>query len=88
MAAGLDDAGFGGGDLLHRIAQHRCVIQTDVGEHRRLRGGDHVGGVEFAAHAHLAHHDVAPFPREPCECHGRYQLKFRWMVGHAVRQRL
>ena len=87
LAAGLDDAGLGGGDLLHGIAQIGHVIQTDVAQHGGLRRGDGVGGVELAAHAHLAHHDVALTPGKPCEGDGGHHLKLRGVVSHAVRQR-
>ena len=87
LAAGLDDAGLGGGDLLHGIAQIGHVIQTDVAQHGGLRCGDGVGGVELAAHAHLAHHDVALTPGKPCEGDGGHHLKLRGVVSHAVRQR-
>ena len=77
VAAGLDDPGFGGGDLLHCVAQIGRVIQPNVAQHSRLRRGDDVGGVEFAAHAHLAHHDIAPPPGEPCERDGRHDLELQ-----------
>ena len=87
MTAGLDDARLGGGDGLHRIPQHAGVVQTDVGEHGGFRRGDHIGGIEFTAHAHLAYHNIAHLPGKPGQADGRYQLKLRGGIRHAVSQR-
>ena len=87
MTAGLDDARLGGGDGLHRIPQHAGVVQTDVGEHGGLRRGDHIGGIEFTAHAHLAYHNIARLPGKPGQTDGCHQLKLRGGIRHAVSQR-
>ena len=87
MTAGLYDARLGGGDGLHRIPQHAGVVQTDVGEHGGFRRGDHIGGIEFTAHAHLAYHNIAHLPGKPGQADGRYQLKLRGGIRHAAGQR-
>ena len=88
MAAGLDDAGLGGGDGLHCAAEKRGMVQPDIGEGGHLRSGDDVGGVKFAAHAHLADHHVTVMAGEPGQADGRDQLELRRVIGHAVRQGL
>ena len=87
IAAAFDDAGLGGGDLLHRAAQILGVIQSDAAQHGGFRRGDDVGGIELAAHSHLAYHDVAVSAGEPGEGDGRDHLKLRGVIRHGVRQR-
>ena len=87
VTAGLDDPGLGGGDFFNGVPQILGVVQADVAEHGGLRGGDHVGGVKFAAHAHLAHHDIAVVPGEIGEGDGRDHLKLRRVRVQGVRQR-
>ena len=84
VAAGLKDAGLGGGDGLHGGAQELGVVQADVGEDRDLRGGDHVGGVEFAAHTRLQDHNVAALPVEPGQGDGSDQLKLGGQIRHGL----
>ena len=51
-AAGLDDAGLLGGDLLDRIAQPLHVVHIHRSDDGRV-GVQHVGGVPGTPHAHL-----------------------------------
>ena len=88
VAAGLDDAALGGGDLLQCVAQHLRVVKADVAQHGSLGSADDVGGVELAAHAYLAHHDVAPAAGKPREGNGRDHLKLGGLLENAVGQRL
>lgn len=63
------------------------MIQADVAEHGSLRGGDDIGGVKLAAHAHLAHHDVAVVPGKIGKGNGRDHFKLRGVRVQGVRQR-
>ena len=86
LAAGLDDPGLGGGDFFNGIAQVLGVIQADVAEHGSLRDGDDIGGVKLAAHAHLAHHDVAVVPGKIGKGNGRDHFKLRGVRVQRIRQ--
>ena len=60
--------------------------KADVAEHGSLRGGDDIGGVKFAAHAHLAHHDIAVVPGKIGEGDGRDHFKLRGVRVQRIRQ--
>ena len=85
-AALLEDARLGGGDLLQGAAQKFRVIQADIGQHCHLRHGDHIGGIQRAAHANLQHHDVALLPQEIFKADAADQFKLRGMVLHGRSQ--
>ena len=88
VAAGFDDAALGGGDLLQRVAQHLGMVQADIAQHGGLGRADDVGGVEFAAHAYLAHHHVALAAGKPGKGDGGDHLKFGGLLEDAVGQGL
>ena len=75
--ARLDDPGLFKGNLLHRISQHRSVVQGNGSDHRHLRHVNDVGGVEPASQAHFQHHNVALPLGKPAEGQGRDEFKFR-----------
>ena len=64
------------------------MVKADVAQHGGLRRADDVGGVEFAAHAHLAHHDVALAAGKPREGDGGDHLKLGGLLEDAVGQGL
>ena len=86
LAAGLEDPGLLGGDLLQGVPQHGGVIQADVHEHGSLGGSDDVGGVQPAAQAHLQHHDVTAPVGKPAQGRGGDELKLRGVVCHGLGQ--
>ena len=83
-AAGLDDPGLHPGDLSRGIPQGPGVVQADGADHGGFRGGDHVGGVPFAAHAHLQHGDIAAHMGEPPDGQGGLHLKLGGGVVHGL----
>ena len=60
------------------------MLQADAGDDRRLRGGDHVGGVQPPPQAYLQHHDVTPCRLEAAKAHAGQQLKLGGGVLHGV----
>ena len=60
------------------------AIAADVGNHRRLRRGDDIGGVQTAPQPHLQHHDVTARPEEILHSQGGHQLKFSGGVFHPL----
>ncbi|MPM21906.1 hypothetical protein SDC9_68356 [bioreactor metagenome] len=88
IRAGFDDAGFLSGDLFKSVSQHLRVLQGDVGDHRRIRRVDDVGGIQASAQTHLQNHHVAVFLLEIQKRHGGNPLKFRGRVRHFLSNRL
>ena len=86
VAAGLDDAGLGGGDVRQRGAQKGGVVHAHGGEDGNLRHVDDVGGVQRAAQAHLQHHDVAGLLPEIQQGDGGDKLKFGGVLRHGLRR--
>ena len=82
--APLDDPRLLTGDQGPGIAQLLGVLQADIGDHRRLRGGNHIGGIQAAAQPHLQHHDVAARPQEKLHAQSGHQLKFRGWILHSL----
>ena len=60
MRVGAKDADLVGRDLADGRAEHRRVVEVDVGEHGHV-GVDDVGRVPRAAHAHFDDRDVDAF---------------------------
>ena len=88
VAAGLDDAGLGRGDLLERVAQNLGVIETDVADDGGLGRQNHIRRVKFAAHADFADDHVAVLARKVRKADGGDELKLGWLIVHGVGQRL
>ena len=84
MAARLNDTGLGFGNLLDGVAQDLRMLQTQVTDHRHLRGVDDIGRVQLAAQAHLQRHNVTLVPGKIFHGDDRYQLKLRGMVLHGL----
>ena len=61
------------------------MLQADVGDDRRLRGRDHVGGVQAAAQTHLQHHDVTLLLQKELHAHRGHQLELGGGIGHPLR---
>ena len=60
------------------------MVQAQLGDDRRQRGGDHVGGVQPPAKTHLQHHQVASRLGEVKKGQGRDDFKFRRLVLHRL----
>ena len=82
VAAGLDDARLLSGDLGVGVPQLLHMLQADVGDHRHLRRGDHIGGVQPSAQAHLQHHQVTLGLPEIEHAQGGHQLELGGGVVH------
>ena len=85
-AAGLEDAGFLRGDGGEGAAEDGGVLQPDVGDDRRLRRGNDVGGVQPPAETDLDHDEVTAGLREPEKADGGHQLKLGRMLRKRVRR--
>ena len=88
VAAFFENAGLCPGDLLYGAAQNLDVVQADVGDDRHLRAGDHIGGVQRAAHTHLQNHDVAVVAAEVFKGDTADQLKLCGTFLHRLGKRL
>ena len=88
VAAGLDDAGLRRGDLLQRVAQHLGMVEADVADDGGLRRQDDVRRVKFAAHADLAHNQIAALAGEIFKAQRRDHLKLRRLLEDRVGQGL
>ena len=88
VAAGLDDAGLRRGDLLQRVAQHLGMVEADVADDGGLRRQDDVRRVKFAAHADLAHDQIAALAGEIFKAQRRDHLKLRRLLEDRVGQGL
>ena len=64
------------------VPQLLHMLQADVGDHRHLRRGDDVGGVQPSAQAHLQHHQVTLGLPEIEHAQGGHQLELGGGVVH------
>ena len=62
------------------------MLQPDVGDDRRLRRGNDVGGVQPPAETDLDHDEVTAGLREPEKADGSHQLKLGRMLRKRVRR--
>ena len=76
-AAGFDDGGLFSGDGCQRGAQIGGVVQADSGDDGGDRGGNDVGGIQAAAHAHFDDGEIRRLFLEIKEGHGGFNLEAR-----------
>ena len=72
--AGLDDAGFLGGDFTHGATQHLHVVQPDGGDDRSQRGDD-VRRIKPPAQPRLPEDHIDGRLGEGHECHDRGEFE-------------
>ena len=84
ITARFDDAGLLLRNQCPGIPQLGGVLQADVGNYRRLRGWNHIGGVQPSAQPHLKHYNVALRFQEIEHPHSGHQLKLGGRVLHPL----
>ena len=66
--------------LLHGVSEVLRVVKADGGHDGDLALLDDVGGIVYAAHAHLKDHDVAPLLGKIRKSDKRHKLKLRHLI--------